>query len=90
MSNPVTVRTLFTLFAQNPDWDVRVIDVEGAFLQGKFQNGEEMYMEVPDGMERFYGLRKDVVLKMLVPIYGTKQAAECLQGVSKEVQTERL
>lgn len=77
VSNPVTVRTLFTLFAQNPDWDVRVIDVEGAFLQGKFQNGEEMYMEVPDGMERFYGLRKDVVLKMLVPIYGTKQAAEC-------------
>jgi hypothetical protein len=52
-------------------------DVEGAFLQGKFQNGEEMYMEVPDGMEQYYGSRKDVVLRMLVPIYGTKQAAEC-------------
>jgi uncharacterized Zn finger protein len=51
--------------------------VEGAFLQGKFQIGEEMYMEVPDGMEQYYGSRKDVVLRMLVPIYGTKQAAEC-------------
>jgi hypothetical protein len=61
----------------NPEWEVRVIDVEGAFLQGKFQNGEEMYMEVPDGMEQNYGSRKDVILRMLVPIYGTKQAAEC-------------
>jgi hypothetical protein len=61
----------------NPEWEVCVIDVEGAFRQGKFQNGEEMYMEVPDGMEQYYGSRKDVVLRMLVPIYGTKQAAEC-------------
>jgi ribonuclease BN (tRNA processing enzyme) len=51
--------------------------VAGAFLQGKFQHGEEMYMEVPsDGMEQYYGSRKDVVLRMKVPIYGTKQAAE--------------
>jgi hypothetical protein len=63
---------LFTLCALNPEWEVCVIDVEGAFLQGKFQNGEEMYMEVPDGMEQYYGSRKDVVLRMLVLIYGTK------------------
>ena len=49
----------------NPEWEVRVIDVEGAFRQGKFQNGEEMYMEVPDGMEQYYGSHKDVVLRML-------------------------
>jgi folate-dependent tRNA-U54 methylase TrmFO/GidA len=53
----------------NPEWEVRVIDVEGAFLQGKFQNGEEMYMEVPDGMEQYYASCKDVVLCMLVPIH---------------------
>jgi hypothetical protein len=61
----------------NPEWEVRVIDVEGEFLQGKFQNGEEMCMEVPDGMEQYYGSCKVVVLRMLVPIFGTKQAAEC-------------
>eukprot|EP00956_Cyclotella_meneghiniana_P028466 scaffold66266_cov46-Cyclotella_meneghiniana.AAC.1 len=36
-----------------------------------------MYADVPDGMEQFYGSRKDVVLQLLVPIYGTKQAANC-------------
>ena len=93
VSNPTTVRILFTLYAMNPDWEVRVIDVEGAFLQGKFQNGEEMYMEVPDGMEEYYGSKDDVVLRMKVPIYGTKQAAECfykeLVKKSKEKGYER-
>jgi hypothetical protein len=52
------------LCAMNPEWEVWVIDVEGAFLQGKFQNGDEMYMKVPDGMEQYYGSRKDVVLRI--------------------------
>jgi hypothetical protein len=42
----------------NPKWKVRVTDIKGAFLQGKFQNGEEMYIEEPDGMEQFYGSRR--------------------------------
>jgi hypothetical protein len=93
VSNPLTVRALLTLCAMNPEWEVSVIDVEGAFLQGKFQNDEEMYMEVPDRMEKYYGSRKDVVLRMKVPIYGTKQAAECfykeLVKKSKEKGYER-
>jgi hypothetical protein len=51
VSNPLTVCILCTHFTMNPEWEVHVIDVEGAFLQGKFQNGEEMYMEVPDKRE---------------------------------------
>jgi hypothetical protein len=75
----------------NPEWKVRVIDVEGEFLQGKFQNGEEMYMEVPDSMEQYYGSRKDVVLRMKVPINGTKAGSGVfLQRVSEKVQGERL
>jgi hypothetical protein len=54
-SNPLTVRVLFALCTMNPKWKICAIDVEGAFLHGKFQNGEEMYMEVPDGMEQYYG-----------------------------------
>jgi hypothetical protein len=34
VSNPVTVRILLTLVAMNPRMQVRVIDIEGAFLQG--------------------------------------------------------
>ena len=66
VANAVTVRIALTLFAMNPSWVVELIDVEGAFLQGKFVDGEEMYIEIPDGFERFYG--KDEVLKLNVPI----------------------
>ena len=31
-------------------------------------------MEIPDGMERFYGDKSTNTLCMNVPIYGTKQA----------------
>lgn len=77
VTNPVTIRVLWTLLCCNPDWVAEALDVEGAFLQGKFKNGEVIYTEVPDGMEEFYGKRSDVVLLLLVPIYGTKQAANC-------------
>lgn len=81
ISSPVTNQTkiqlLLFLWCCNPFWVAEALDVVGAFLQGIFQNGEVMYSEVPDGMEPFYGSRADVVLLMLVPIYGTKQAANC-------------
>ena len=63
--------------AANPEWIAKIVDVEGAFLQGQFVNGEVMYIEVPDGMKEFYGKREDVVLLLNAPIYGTKQAAFC-------------
>lgn len=93
VSNPPTIRIMLVMTASNPRWTVRVIDVEGAFLQGQFGNGEVMYAEVPDGMEEHYGSRDDVVLQMLVPLYGTKQAAECFYrrfvNKSKEKGYER-
>ncbi len=49
--------------------------MEGAFLQGKFKDGEELYMSIPQGWEEFYP--GDVILKMNVPIYGTKQVGAC-------------
>ena len=61
------------LLCMNPSWTSAVIDVEGAFLQGCFENGEEMYIEVPDGFYKWYP--DDIVLQMNVPLYGTKQAA---------------
>jgi hypothetical protein len=77
VTNPTTVRLIFVLLCMNPQWVARIIDVEGAFLQGKLKNGEVIYTEVPDGMEEFYGSRADTVLLLNVPIYGTKQAANC-------------
>jgi hypothetical protein len=76
VTNPATIRILILLLCMNPAWVCKVEDVEGAFLQGTFENGEVIYCEVPDGMEEFYGTRASTVLLMQVPLYGTKQASK--------------
>ena len=45
----------------------------GAFLYGEFEDGEEIYMEIPQGFERFYKVNS--VLKLLRTLYGLVQAA---------------
>ncbi len=63
------------MLCMNPSWTSAIIDVEGAFLQGRFENGEELYIEVPDGFQKWYP--DDIILRMNVPLYGIKQAAYC-------------
>lgn len=75
VTNPVAIRMVLTLMAMNPDYIASVVDVEGAFLQGKFYDGEEIYIQIPSGFEPYY--EDDVVLRLNVPIYGTKQASHC-------------
>eukprot|EP00957_Ditylum_brightwellii_P129533 9880112-Ditylum_brightwellii.AAC.1 len=53
-------------------WTAKLLDVQGAFLNNQFQNGEQLYMHVPQGFERFYSL--SVLLLLLRTIYGLKQA----------------
>ena len=45
--NPNTICIVWTLLAMIAEWIAIVIDVEGAFLQGKFTNGEQMHIDVP-------------------------------------------
>ena len=59
----------------NCTWTSAIIDVKGAFLQGRFTNSEELYIEVLNGFQKWYP--GDMVLQMNVPPYGTKQAAYC-------------
>jgi hypothetical protein len=75
VTNPVAIRMLFTVLAMNPDYIASILDIVGAFLQGKFYDGEVLYIEVPDGFEPYY--EDDEVLRLNVPIYGTKQASKC-------------
>jgi hypothetical protein len=78
VSNPLTVRALLTLCAMNPKWEVRVIDVEGAhFCRASSKTVKRCTGKCQTVWKKYYGSRKDVVLSMKVPIYGTKQAAEC-------------
>ena len=54
VTNLVTVQILLMMWCMNTRWMSAIIYVEGAFLQGHFENGKELYMEVPDGFEEHY------------------------------------
>eukprot|EP00957_Ditylum_brightwellii_P166497 12673591-Ditylum_brightwellii.AAC.1 len=54
-------------------WTAELLDVKGAFLNGRFQNGKALYIHDPQGFERFYP--SDVLLLLLRTSFGLKQAA---------------
>jgi hypothetical protein len=54
-------------------WTGQILDVRGAFLKGNFSDGEELYLYVPQGMEKWYGT--GVYLVLHKALYGLKQAA---------------
>ena len=70
--NEVTVRVVLTL-AVMMGWCMKLLDVQGAFLNGRFQRDEVLYVDVPQGFEAYYP--KNVLLKLVRTIYGLKQAA---------------
>jgi Reverse transcriptase (RNA-dependent DNA polymerase) len=55
-------------------WWAELLDVKGAFLHGVFEKGQKVYMEVPQGFEKYYP--KNRVLLLLKTLYGTKQATK--------------
>ena len=70
-------------------WTVIVIIVEGAFLQVKFTNSEQMHIKVLDRTETFYGSMKDVALLLRVRNYGTMQAVHCFYKIQvKEIEDQ--
>jgi hypothetical protein len=70
--NDATIRIIMVLMIIFK-WSAQLVDVKGAFLCGNFKYGEEIFMEVPEGFEEFYGAY--VLLLLLQTIYGLKQAA---------------
>jgi hypothetical protein len=53
-------------------WWAELLDVKGAFLHGIFEKGRKVYMEIPQGYEKFYRTNSMLLLKKT--LYGTKQA----------------
>eukprot|EP00957_Ditylum_brightwellii_P058847 4461753-Ditylum_brightwellii.AAC.1 len=49
----MTIRIVFVLIIM-AGWITQLLDVEGAFLNGHFQNGEILYMGVPQGFQKYY------------------------------------
>jgi hypothetical protein len=70
--NEITIRLVFTLMVM-AGWYAEVVDVRGAFLHGEFDEGTRLFMEGPEGFEKFYPV--GCLLLLLQTIYGLKQAA---------------
>jgi hypothetical protein len=68
----VTIRVVLIL-AIMANWLAWIVDAEGAFLQGRFQNGELIFMKIPNGFQKFYP--SNVMLKLLRTLYGLAQSA---------------
>ena len=73
MTNAVTIRIILTVMLMAMWLAHLTEDVNGAFLLGKFTDGETIYMTVPQGFKKYYP--GDVLLKLLKTLYGLKQAA---------------
>jgi hypothetical protein len=54
-------------------WKAQLIDVKEAYLKGCFTDSENLYLDIPQGFEKFY--KKDKELHLNPTIYGLKQAA---------------
>ena len=55
------------------NWLGWIVDVKGAFLHGRFENNEKIFMKIPDGFQKHYPTH--VVLQLIQTLYGLVQAA---------------
>ena len=68
----ITIRIMFVLMLM-ASFHAEVVDVCGAFLLGNFEPGHKMYIEVPQGFEKFYP--PGIVLLLNKTLYGLRQSA---------------
>ena len=69
-----SLRVLLAVVAEK-DLELVQFDVRTAFLHGELK--EEIYMEVPEGLNIVEGRKHDVVCKLNKSLYGLKQAPRC-------------
>lgn len=69
-----SLRTILAVAARN-DWDVDVFDFQSAFLNGKLDEDEVIYMQLPQGLHHTSSSIKHPVARLHVALYGSKQGA---------------
>ena len=62
------------------DWDIDVFDFHSTFLNGKLDDNEIIFMELPPGFDK-QGC--DLVAQLCVAIYGSKQGTKWYRRLSK-------
>ena len=73
VTSDVTVRIVLTLMLM-ADWEGEILDIQGAFLHGLFEDDEQLFMKIPEGFEKYYNPDTELLL-LLRTLYGLKNAA---------------
>lgn len=73
VTNDVPIRVLLVLMIME-HFEAYIVDVQGAFLHGEFDNGEVLYCRIPEGFSDKYN-PKICCWELLKTAYGLKQAA---------------
>jgi hypothetical protein len=68
-----SLRTITAIATRN-DWDIDVFDFHSAFLNGKLDPSEVIYMQIPPGLDHNSHF-KHPVARLHVALYGSKQGA---------------
>jgi len=68
----LTSLQLILAIAAEQDWDIDIFDFHSAFLNGKLDDNEIIYMELPPGIDKG---GENVVVRLRVASYGSKQGA---------------
>jgi len=63
---------LILAVAARQDWDIDVFDFHSEFLNGKLDDDEVIYMELPPGIDSG---GENMVARLRVALYGSKQGA---------------
>ncbi len=72
VTNAMTIKMTLTLMLMQGSI-AHVVDVKGAFLYGKFEDGKKVHIKIPLGFEEFYDSDNALLLKKT--LYGLKQVA---------------
>lgn len=73
VANEVRIQAILTL-AVMANWGMQLLDLRGAVLSSRFEDDKQLYMEVSQGFEGYYGT--NVVLLLIRTLYGTIHAAK--------------
>ncbi|THH16855.1 hypothetical protein EUX98_g9236 [Antrodiella citrinella] len=81
-----SARTCLAIAAQR-DYEIHQMDVKSAYLYGRMEEGENIYMRPPRGTQ-LAGIKPGQVLKLQACIYGLKQAGRRWAKKFRSVMTD--
>jgi hypothetical protein len=80
-----SARTILSIAAEH-GWIIHQMDVKSAYLYGKLDDSEKIYMKAPTGIN--LGVKPGQVLRLKLALYGLKQAGRRWYLRFREIMTK--